>query len=90
MEALLGVVLARPTRRMAEQGHHEQEGERRGERMGIEREREPALPHRPGGLRLVLMLARVLVHLLGAIRVFRFRRAPLKTTHRRQDIGRHL
>jgi hypothetical protein len=38
--------------------------------MGIERQREPALAHRPGNLRLVLMLARVFVDLLAGIRVF--------------------
>ena len=48
MEALLGVVLARPTRRMAEEGHDEQYGERRGERMGIERQREPPFRTGPG------------------------------------------
>jgi hypothetical protein len=67
-----------PTGRMAEQGHDEQHREGRGEGMGIERQREPTLAHRPGGLRLVLMLPRVLVDLLGGIQVFRFRRAPLK------------
>jgi hypothetical protein len=36
------------------------------------------------------MLTRVLVDLLVAIRVFGFRRAPLKAKHRREDIGRHL
>ena len=66
MEALLGVVLARPTRRMAEEGQDEQYGEGRGEGMGIERERESPLPHRPGGLRLMLMRAWVLVDLVAA------------------------
>ena len=58
--------------------------------MGIKREREPPLAHWPRGLRIVLMLARVLVHLLERIRVFRFRRAPLKAKHRREDIDGHL
>jgi hypothetical protein len=59
---------------MAEQGHDEQHRESHGERMGIEREREPALAHRRGGLWLVLMLTRVIVDILVGIGVFRFRR----------------
>ena len=58
--------------------------------MGIERQRESPLTHRPWDLRLVLMVARVLVHLLVGIRIFGFRRAPLKAKRRREDIGRHL
>ena len=58
--------------------------------MGIECEREPAFAYWAWRLRLVLMLAWVLVHLLMGIRIFGFRRAPLKAKHRREDIGRHL
>ena len=38
--------------------------------MGIECEREPAFAYRPWRLRLVLMLAWILVHLLVGIRIF--------------------
>jgi hypothetical protein len=90
MQALLGVILARPTRRMAEQGHDKQHSEGRGESMGLERQREPALAHEPWGLGLVLMLTGVFVDVLVGLRVCRCRRASLKTTHRGEDIGRHL
>src|SRR4029450_5620583 len=58
--------------------------------MGIECECEPTFAYWTWRLRLVLMLAWGLVHLLRGIRVFGFRRAPLKTKHRREHIGRHL
>ena len=54
--------------------------------MGIECEREPAFAYRAWRLRLVLMLARVLVHLLVGIRIFGFRRTPLKAKHRYEHL----